>query len=92
MKPKSSLVMAFLAGMAFASFCAIVLRNADKARVMGDIILPTQVMIGDVLRASRDGKTELVRKKLAMLEQILMDFRNKGTTPETSVSKVTDLK
>jgi hypothetical protein len=92
LKPKSNLVVAFLAGVAFASLLAITLRNAGKARLMGDVILPAQVMIGDVLRTSREGKKELADKKLAVLEQMLMDFRNKGTALEISVSKVTELK
>ena len=60
--------------------------------MLGDVILPTQVMINDVLRASREGKSDLVERKLVVLRQIFDDFKNKGTTPEMSVSKITELK
>lgn len=92
MKSETKVVVSFLAGIAVTSLVAVSLRNANRARMLGDVILPTQVMINDVLRASREGKNDLVKCKLVVLGQILEDFRNKGTTPEMSVSKVTELK
>ena len=92
MKSETKIVVSFLAGIAVTSLVAVSLRNANRARMLGDVILPTQVMINDVLRASREGKNDLVKSKLVVLGQILEDFRNKGTPPEMSVSKVTELK
>lgn len=92
MKSETTVLVSFLAGIAVTSLVAVSLRNANRARMLGDVILPTQVMINDVLRASREGKSDLVERKLVVLGQILDDFKNKGTTPEMSVSKVIETK
>jgi hypothetical protein len=92
MKSKTTILVGFLVGIAVTSFVAVSLRNANRARMLGDVILPTQVMINDILRVSREGKNDLVERKLVVLGQIFEDFKNKGTTPEMSVSKITELK
>jgi len=92
MKSETTVFVSFLAGIAVIALVAVSLRNANRARMLGDVILPTQVMINDVLRSSREGKSDLVERKLVVIGQIFDDFKNKGTTPEMSVSKVTELK
>mgnify|MGYP000850286613 CR=1 FL=1 len=92
MKFKPNVLAVILAGIAVTTLVTVSLRNANSARMLGDVILPMQVMINDVLGASRAGNHDLVERKLEVLGQIFEDFKNKGTTPEMSVSKVTELK
>lgn len=92
MKMETKIPLAFVAGMALAILFTLTLRSVDRARMMGEVIYPTQAMIGDILQSSREGKQQLVVRKLEALYQILMDFRNNGTAPENFVSKVTEMK
>jgi uncharacterized membrane protein YccC len=92
MKAETKIALAFVAGMALAILFTLTLRSVDRARMMGEVICPTQAMLGDILQSSREGKQQLVSRKLEKLHQILMDFRNNGTAPETSVSKITEMK
>lgn len=92
MKTETKIPLAFVAGMALAILFTLTLRSVDRAKMMGEVLYPTQVMIGDILQSSREGKQQLVVRKLEALTQILMDFRNNGAAPENSVSKVTEMK
>jgi hypothetical protein len=91
MKTETKIPLAFLAGMTLTVFFTLTLRSFDRARMMGEVIYPTQAMLGDILQSSREGKQQLVVRKLEALDQILWDFRNNGAAPETSVSKITEM-
>ena len=92
MKTENKIPLAFIAGMALTILFTLTLRSVDRARMMGEVIYPAQAMIEDILQSSREEKQQLVLKKLEALDKILIDFRNNGTAPENSVSKVTEIK